>query len=181
MGKYFFIYSIFLLFQLHVSGQMYMTRTGEASFFSKTSVEDIKAVNKQAYAIIDVTKKQIAVSLLMKGFEFKKELMQTHFNENYVESDKFPKGVFLGTFTSMQPLLTTGINKVEVAGKLTIHGITKNVILPATFQFLNGSLVGDATFNVSPADYNISIPALVRDNIAKQVQVIIRLNCGLKN
>jgi len=62
-------------------------------------LEDIRAENNQAYAVIDAGKKNIAFSLLLKGFVFRKELMQEHFNENYVESDKYPKATFTGSYT----------------------------------------------------------------------------------
>jgi len=71
--------------------QFYTTRTGFIGFYSKTPLEDIKAENNQVYAVIDAGKKNIAFSLLVKGFVFAKELMQVHFNENYVESDKYPR------------------------------------------------------------------------------------------
>src|SRR6202012_896155 len=83
--------------------QVYMTRTGFVGFYSKTSVEDIKAENHQAFAAVDVTKKSVAFAVLLKGFTFPKELMQEHFNENYMESDKFPKATFNGSFPGDSP------------------------------------------------------------------------------
>src|SRR5690349_16961516 len=76
------------------NAQIFMTRTGFIGFYSKTSLEDIKAENNQVYAVIDASKKNLAFSVLLKGFIFKKELMQDHFNDNYVESDKYPKATF---------------------------------------------------------------------------------------
>ena len=159
---------------------MYMTRSGNATFFSKTNIEDIRAENKQVFAIIDMSKKQIAVSMLMKGFIFKKDLMQIHFNENYVESDKFPKAVFVGDLLITQPLSATGVNKVNISGKLTIHGITREVIVPAELEMDGQQINGQAKLNIKPEDYKISIPLLVRDNIAKIVEVTIHLSCSLK-
>src|SRR5437763_1515061 len=79
--------------------QVYLTRSAYIGFFSKTPAEDIKAINNQVYAAIDAGKKELAFSLLIKSFTFTKELMQEHFNENYVESDKYPKASFTGTYT----------------------------------------------------------------------------------
>src|SRR6187397_2493261 len=90
---------IFIWTLAPVFAQTYMTRNGNARFYSKTDLEDIAAENKQVMAIIDPATKSIAVSMLMKGFLFRKELMQDHFNENYVESDKYPKAVFEGKYT----------------------------------------------------------------------------------
>src|ERR1700744_2382917 len=85
----------------HLAGysQLYSTRAGFIGFYSKTALEDIKGENNQVYAIVDASKKNIAFAALLKGFIFPKELMQEHFNENYVESDKYPKATFSGAYT----------------------------------------------------------------------------------
>src|SRR3954451_8714281 len=88
--------------------QVYLSRTAYIGFFSKTPAEDIKAINNQVYAAIDAGKKNMAFSLLIKSFTFTKELMQEHFNENYVESDKYPKASFSGTYTGDVDLTKNG-------------------------------------------------------------------------
>src|SRR5882672_11418346 len=88
--------------------QQYTTRTGFAGFYSKTAMEDIKAENNQVFAVVDAGKKNLAFAVLLKGFVFTKELMQEHFNENYVESDKYPKASFTGSFTDDLSLTTNG-------------------------------------------------------------------------
>src|ERR1700709_425664 len=94
-----------LIAGLHITGysQLYSTRTGFIGFYSKTALEDIKAENNQVYAVVDAAKKNLAFTLLLKGFVFTKELMQEHFNENYVESDRYPKANFSGTYTGEIP------------------------------------------------------------------------------
>ncbi len=159
-------------------GQLYTTRTGLIGFFSKTPLEDIKADNKQVYAVIDVGKKNLAFSLLMKGFLFERALQQEHFNENYVESDKFPKANFTGMYSGEVNLQKDGSYPVTVKGNLTIHGVTKNIETPATLEVKAGKLMGMAKFNVSPEDYAIIIPSLVRDKIAKQVTISIQIDCN---
>jgi hypothetical protein len=163
------------------SGQLYMTRTGYVSFFSHASMEDIKAENKQLYAVINVEKKELAFVVLMKGFEFKKELMQTHFNSNYIESDMYPKANFTGTYTGDVDMKNGSVSNVQVKGTLTLHGVSKQIELPATLQLLNGMLTGNAVFKAVPEDYNIKIPLLVRNNIAKEVEVEVKVNCNPKN
>jgi hypothetical protein len=160
--------------------QLYMTRTGYVSFFSSTSMEDIKAENKQLYAVINLEKKELAFMVLMKGFQFKKELMQTHFNSNYIESDTYPKASFTGTYTGDVDK-NGAASTVQVKGALSIHGITRQIESPATLQLQNGELTGNAVFTVNPDDYNIKIPALVRNNISKKVEVTIKVNCTPKN
>lgn len=170
-----------MLITTHSYGQVYMTRTGYVSFSSKASMENIKAENKQLLAIINIEKKELAFMVLMKGFEFKKELMQTHFNENYIESDKYPKASFNGTYTGDVDSKNGTPTTVNVKGSFTLHGVTKEIEVTATLQLLNGTLNGSAIFKASPEDYNITIPNLVRNNIAKEVEVEVKVNCNPKN
>ncbi|HXB07893.1 MAG TPA: YceI family protein [Puia sp.] len=160
--------------------QLYSTRTGFIGFYSKTPLEDIKAENNQVYAIIDGGKKNIAFSLLIKGFIFAKELMQEHFNENYAESDKYPKANFTGSYTGEVPLNKDGVYKVIVKGNLNFHNVTKPVEVPATIEVKNGHLVGQADFKLKPEDFNISIPSLVRDKIDKEISVKANIDCSTK-
>ncbi|MEO6455719.1 MAG: YceI family protein, partial [Ginsengibacter sp.] len=136
---------------------------------------------QQLFAVINTEKKELAFMVLMKGFEFKKELMQTHFNENYVESDKYPKGSFNGTYTGDVDMKNGTASNINVKGTFTLHGVAKQIEIPATLQLSNGILTGHSVFNVTPEDYNITIPQLVRNKIAKQVEVEIKVNCNPKN
>ncbi|MFL9483104.1 YceI family protein [Chitinophagaceae bacterium LWZ2-11] len=158
--------------------QSYITKTGFIGFYSKTPFEDIKAENKQVYAVVDLTKKNIAFVLLLKGFIFPKELMQEHFNENYVESDKYPKASFSGAFTSTTPITGSGTYNVTVKGNLTLHNVTKQIEVPATLQVKDDKLSGKCEFKIKPEDYNISIPSVVRDKIAKDLTVDIQIDCS---
>ncbi|MEP6596584.1 MAG: YceI family protein [Ginsengibacter sp.] len=174
-----------LMFCLLIAGessaQLYMTRTGYVSFFSHASMEDIKAENKQLYAVINVEKKELAFVVLMKGFQFRKELMQTHFNSNYIESDTYPKANFTGTYSGDVDMKSGTVSNLQVNGVLTLHGVSKQIEVPATLQFLNGVLVGNTVFKARPEDYNIKIPLLVRNNIGKEVEVTIKVDCNPKN
>jgi hypothetical protein len=158
--------------------QQYMTRTGFIGFYSKTSLEDIKAENNQVYAIVDLGKKNIAFSLLMKGFIFRKELMQQHFNENYVESDKYPKGNFVGTYTGDVNPDKDGTYNIVVKGKLTLHNVTRDIEQPSVIEISKGKLLGRADFKIKPEDYNITIPSLVRDKIEPLITVHIQIDCS---
>ena len=156
--------------------QLYVTRTGFVGFYSKTLLEDIKAENNQVYAVIDAGKKNIAFSLLLKGFVFTKELMQEHFNENYVESDKYPKANFSGTYTGDVTPGKDGVYKVAVKGNLTLHNITLAIETSAMLQAKGGSLIGNAEFTVKPEDYNMTIPSVVRNKIASTITVKVKIN-----
>jgi hypothetical protein len=160
--------------------QAYLTRTGFIGFYSKTPLEDIKAENNQVFAAIDPGKKQIAFSLLVKGFIFAKELMQEHFNENYAESDKYPKANFSGSYTGDVTPNKDGSYKVTIKGNLNFHNVTKAIEVPATIEVKNGHLLGIADFKLKPEDYNISIPSLVRDKIDKEISVKVNIDCATK-
>jgi polyisoprenoid-binding protein YceI len=158
--------------------QVFMTRTGFIGFYSKTSLEDIKAENNQVYAVIDATKKNLAFSVLLKGFIFKKELMQEHFNDNYVESDKYPKATFTGTYGEDVNAASNGTYKVTVKGKLTLHNVTKDIEVPATLEVNNGKLTGTSDFKLKPEDFAITIPSIVRDKIESEITVHVKIECN---
>ena len=115
----------------------------------------------------------------MKGFIFRKELMQEHFNENYIESDKYPKASFTGIFTGDFSPIKDGLYHVNVKGNLTIHNVTRPVEQPATLELINGRLSGRTDFKVKPEDYDINIPSIVRDKIAQEMTVHVRVDCNI--
>jgi polyisoprenoid-binding protein YceI len=160
--------------------QTYITRNGYIGFFSKTPMEDIQAENKQVYAVVDLGTKNIAFTALLKGFLFKKELMQEHFNENYVESDKYPKTTFAGTIKTTEDLTKPGIHKVEISGTLTLHNVSKPFTTSATIETQEGKIIGKSHFTLTPQEYNIQIPALVKDKIAKVINVDVLIECTPK-
>jgi polyisoprenoid-binding protein YceI len=166
--------SVFCFPRAAIYSQTYMSRNAFIGFYSKTPLEDIVAENQQAYAVVDLAKKQLAFTVLLKGFEFRKELMQTHFNENYVESDKYPKASFSGSFSGDIDKKDT--DNIQIHGTLTLHGITKPISTTATITLANDKLAGHATFTIKPEDFNISIPSLVREKIASQITVDVKLN-----
>lgn len=168
---------LFMAFTLAADAQIFLTRSGNISFFSKTPLEDIKAVNNQASAAVDITKKNIAFNCLLKGFRFPKALMQEHFNENYAESDKYPQASFTGSFTTDADLTKNGTYPVRVSGELKLHGVTKKITVPATIEVKDEELIAKANFSVDPADFKIEIPSLVRDKIEKQIAVSVNAVC----
>jgi len=158
-----------------LQAQPMVTRNAYIGFFSKTPLEDIKAENKQVVAAMDLSKKSIAFTALLKSFLFRKELMQQHFNENYVESDKYPKTSFSGNFTGDVDTRKDGIYPIQVKGKLTLHGVTRDLLVPAVIQVHNGRMTGTSNFQLLPSDFNIKIPAIVRDKIAERIDVRVNI------
>jgi polyisoprenoid-binding protein YceI len=110
---------------------------------------------------------------------FGKELMQQHFNENYVESDKYPKASFTGSYTGEVDWQKNGSYPVNVQGQLTLHGVTRSVTMPAIMDVQNGKLYGRSDFKLNPADFNIKIPSLVREKIAPLIDVSVKVEYNL--
>lgn len=167
------LFLCFCAFSFAEAQGKYFTRTGHISFYSKTPLEDIKANNRQVASVIDFSTGEMVFSVLMKSFEFPKALMQEHFNENYIESDKYPKSTFKGKILNIQTVdvQKSGSYPVEVEGELTIHGVTKPVKSNGTLEVKENKIYGKSQFTVAVADYNIQIPKLVRDNIAKNIDI----------
>jgi polyisoprenoid-binding protein YceI len=157
----------------------FFTRTGTISFFSATPLEDITATNQRVAAAVDVAAGQLAFTVPMADFQFPKKLMQTHFNENYVESEKYPKATFTGQLVAFQAaaLDHTGAQPAVAEGDLTIHGVKRHVRVPGTLEKRGTRLLVNAKFAIETADYNIEIPTLVRGHIAKTVDVTVALAC----
>ncbi|HSC37108.1 MAG TPA: YceI family protein [Chitinophagaceae bacterium] len=163
---------------LAFSQERVFTKKGQISFYSKAPLEDIEAHNKAAVSVLDKTTGQVECSVLMKGFEFEKALQQEHFNENYVESDKYPKAVFRGKLADVSKVKfgADGSYTVPVSGQLTLHGETKDVSANATLTVKGGALSGHTEFSIVLEDYKIKIPALVKDKISKTVKIVMDAN-----
>ena len=159
-------------------GQRYITKNGHIWFHSEAPLETIEAHNKQANAALDIKTGDLVFKVLMKSFVFEKALMQEHFNENYVESDKFPNATFQGEVTNLADIdfNTSGSYPARVKGNLTIHGITNPVEAEGMFDVIGDKINGKAKFTVAIADYNISIPGAVAGKIADVVDVHVDIS-----
>ncbi|MCX2678688.1 YceI family protein [Galbibacter sp. EGI 63066] len=155
--------------------EKYLTKQGYISFYSHTSVEDIKAENNQVLSIVDISTGGVAITILMKSFVFEKALMQEHFNENYVESDRFPKASFSGKIMNLEEIISGDNTIARIKGKLTIHGITKPVEIESKMIVEESEVTLQGKFKIYVADYNIKIPRIVRNNIAEEVEVSFNL------
>lgn len=153
----------------------YNTRNGFIGFYSHTPVEDVKADNNQVTAVIDIEKGEFAFIALIKSFEFEKALMQEHFNENYMESDKFPKSTFSGKIKDMSNVdfKKDGEYPVIVDGNLTMKDKTNTVSANGTIIIKNGKIEAKSKFKIKPEDYNVIIPDLVKDQIAKEIEITV--------
>lgn len=178
MKKLILIAVIFFLIQSSFAQKRYFTKTGNVSFRAGTAVEDIDGINKSTTCIFDAATGDMQFAILVKGFEFKSALMMEHFNENYMESDKYPKSTFKGKITNLDKInfQKDGVYPVTVKGTLEIHGVKKEVETNGTFKVSGETVLATADFNVLLEDYKVEIPGLVKDKISKTAK--IKVSCS---
>lgn len=154
-----------------------MCRDGIVTFFSEAPLENIEAKNVNVNAILDLTRNEVAVSIPMKSFKFKKSLMEEHFNENYVESEKFPKAVFTGNVVTEKPIDLDKNENIafEAIGSLTLHGVTKSVRTAGTLEIKDKIATARTKFIIAIEDYDIEVPTLLIKNIAEEVAITVEL------
>jgi hypothetical protein len=166
---------ILFMFSAQVHAQKWMTRVGKISFYSSTPVENIEALNNQVSAVLETQTGDVAFVVPIRGFKFEKALMQEHFNENYMESEQFPKATFKGKIVEKDKVdfTKTGIYNVTAKGQLTIHGVTKPVTITGALHVEKNSTTIASKFLVRPADYNIKIPSIAASKIAEKIEVTV--------
>jgi len=175
--KRLFLLVLFLTIVLAANAQKYMTKNGYIGFFSHTPMEDIKGDNNQVVGAIDISTGELVFQALIKSFHFDRALMEEHFNENYMESDKFPKSVFKGKITNLASVDFTkpGTYEVTVEGDLTIHDVTNKISTKGTIEVVSGGINANSKFKIVPEDYKIVIPGVVRDKIDKDLTVTVTM------
>jgi polyisoprenoid-binding protein YceI len=166
-----------LIFVVITTAQVYSQKSelqkGKVTFFSEAPLENITATTEEVGGIIDISKNQLAFSIKVNTFRFDKSLMQEHFNEKYLESDKYPKATFTGSIKNFRSN-QKGEQTVLAVGKLTIHGITKEVSIPGKIEMNNRKEVHiNSKFKVRLEDYSIERPKLVWQNLADEVEVSV--------
>ncbi|WP_175402829.1 YceI family protein [Mangrovivirga cuniculi] len=166
------IYIITLLTSISVSSQAqkYVERDGEVHFYSKAPVEDIEAHSEKGQSIVDVGSNRIAFEVPIKSFQFEKDLMQEHFNENYMESDKYPKATFSGTFSGFD-INASGKQNVKASGEIFIHGVREKWNAEGKMRVENGKIYLETTFFVLLETFDIEKPKVLFYNIADKIEV----------
>jgi hypothetical protein len=166
---------LLLTIGLTINAQKYMTKNGFIGFFSHTPMEDIKGDNNQVAGVLDISTGDIVFQALIKSFHFDRALMEEHFNENYLESDKYPKSSFKGKISNLTSVnfSKNGTYNVIVDGDLSIHNITNKISVKGTIEVVTGGINANSKFNVVPEDYNINIPGVVREKISKNLEVSV--------
>ncbi|MES2132432.1 MAG: YceI family protein [Bacteroidota bacterium] len=155
------------------NAQLYKNKAeaGIISFFSKAPLEDIDATNKKATIVLKTTTNEIQFGVAMLSFKFPKPLMEEHFNENYVESEKYPTATFKGKISETIDYTKDGEYKVTVKGTMDMHGVAKEIEVPGTLSIKGTNIMINANFKIKVADYKIKVPSMYVQNIAEEVDV----------
>ena len=152
--------------------QSFKSVRSETSFFSSAPLEDIKATNTKATSLFNGETGAIAFFVPIKAFQFNKSLMQQHFNERFMESDKYPRATFEGKLTGYD-LGVSGVQEAVAIGKMTIHGVSRDVKIKGQFTHNSGQVKMESKFPIKVADYKIEIPQVVFYNIGEVVEVSV--------
>lgn len=177
MKKFLLLIGFTIVVMASQAQNIYITKTGQVAFYSKTPLENIDGTNNEVSSILNTSNGELVFTLLVKSFHFERALLEEHFNENYMESTKIPKSTFKGKITNPTAVnfAKDGNYNVTVDGDLTIHGVTQKVTAPGTITVKAGKITAVSTFKIKIKDYGIKIPTLVADKIAEVVE--IKVNC----
>jgi len=169
MKKLFIIFALTLGSKIHA--QIYVGEKCKISFFSETKMENIDATNSVTKPIFNAESGVFAVQAQQTAFEFKSSFMQEHYNENYVESEKFPFATFKGKVKEVIDYKKEGAYNVTMEGTLDMHGVSLPRSIPGTITVKNGTIIMDSKFDVKVADHKIKVPSLYIEKIAEIIQV----------
>jgi hypothetical protein len=168
------LFSVFLFAVcLSTQAQIYLAKASEISFFSYSVIENIEAVNVSSKPVVNTATNDVVIKVPVTGFQFKSSLMQTHFNENYMESDKFPFAIFKGKINETIDYSQQACNKVTVTGNLNMHGTEKCIVVVGTMTVKDSTLAIEGKFKIRLDDYGIKVPSLYIKNIAEEVEIKI--------
>ena len=183
MKKLFTLLSILAIFAASTAfrsaeGKKYFTRTGHIWFYSHTPVEDIEAHNYKVSSVMDAATGKMEFAVLMTAFQFEKALMQEHFNENYVESEKYPKSMFKGQISDLSKVNWSkdGTYPVKVSGDLTIKDKTNPVTTDGTIEIKGDAVNAKSKFKIKLSDYNVEVPKMVRNKISEELEITVEMN-----
>lgn len=166
--------SLMFLTQITFAQDLFMSHNAEISFFSSTPVEDIDAHSKTAVSALNTKTGQVFMKVENTSFSFKEKLMEEHFNENYMESDKYQYTLFDGKILDLPNIKEVGTHHVMVQGKLNMHGVVKEYKVPATLVYQHGKYEASATLKVKLEDHKIEVPSILFNKIAETIEIKIK-------
>ena len=165
---------------LHAQGKFTMSKA-EMNFTSDAELEVIQASSKNVQGLIDPATNQFAFTVEVTSFQgFNSALQREHFNEKYMESEKYPRARFTGKIVEPVDLTVDGEHEVRVKGELDIHGMKQTRIIKTRLTVRSGIMQIESRFFVPLADHNISIPSIVSQKIASEIEVEFHATMSLQ-
>jgi len=147
---------------------------GNISFTSNAPLEIIKAKSVRLRGVIDISKGTFGLTVPITSFEgFNNPLQKTHFNENYMESNKYPNATFRGKIIENIDFSVPGLFNIRAKGNLEIHGIGRERIIKGTIDIKENQLEISSNFQILLQEHEISIPKIVYQKIAEEIEVSI--------
>jgi hypothetical protein len=173
MKKILSTFVLILMSHFAIAQDKILTKTGQITFeASVPSFEEVKATNKLSACVLNTKTGDIASVAMIKSFKFKSSLMQEHFNENYIESDKYPKAIFKGKIENFDiSKLTAQKQEFTINGTIDLHGKSKNISVIAKISKNENITNIVSTFTLNTDDFNIDLPFLISSKVSKKVQV----------
>lgn len=171
--------ALFVFLSLPAGGvlfaQKFVTEKGEINFTSNAQLELIKAYSTNVQGLIDPSNNQFAFLININSFRgFNSDLQRQHFNENYMESEKFPRARFTGKIIEQVDFSRDSIYEVRAKGDLEIHGQKQTRIIKSKLIIRNGQVMIESHFTVPLSDHTISIPKIVSQKIATEIDVFFK-------
>lgn len=168
--RYLSIYFLILI-STPLKAQVYTAAEIYVHLFSPAPIADIEAVSNGAKAKLNTLKKEVEIEIPVNSFTFKKALMQTHFNEKYVESDKYPTATFYGKYTEDLDLSKDGVSHLQINGKFNIHGVTRPKAIKCIITVKNQRIIFETDFKILSADHKIKAPDVIYRKVGQEVTV----------
>ncbi len=172
--------TIAFIFWSFTTGTVYKTSLGKVSFFSKTPAMNIEASSQVLNSIISPDNNTLAFTIQNTSFKFKNSFMEEHFNEKYMESDKYPRSTFSGKINEQVDLRKDGVYNVTATGKLSIHGVEQPRTISGELTISGSTLHLKSSFNVKLVDHKIEVPTLVFEKIAEEIQITVDSDFALQ-
>jgi len=161
----------FLLFIFEENDSKFVINNSIVEFFSYAPLENIKAENKNSIGVIDFESKEFIIKIPMNKFDFPNNLMEKHYNDSYLETEKFPSCVFKGSITEEIDLLKKENQQVNAIGKLELHGVSKDFKIALNLKKNDNSIIITSEFEIILDEFKIKIPKLLFKNIAEVIEV----------
>jgi hypothetical protein len=173
MFNHYLFFIIFLSIAFTSNAQTYLAKNVSVRFFSAAPIENIEANTTVASCAFNAKSNKIIMKVPIKAFRFEKALMQEHFNENYLESEKYPIGQFEGMMLDLPNMYNNGEYNIRLKGKLSLHGVTNEKEVNAKIYIKDGDVKALVVFKIKCKEYKIAIPKIVARNVSDEIEISV--------